>query len=62
MRTDIAQPVRLSDYRAPDFLIDKVHLDVSLSGAQTRVEARRLRCVVIQMAARMRRWCWMATS
>jgi aminopeptidase N len=40
MRTDIAQPVRLSDYRAPDFLIDKVHLDVSLSGAQTRVEAR----------------------
>jgi aminopeptidase N len=40
MRTDIAQPVRLQDYRAPDFLIDKVHLNVHLAGAQTRVEAR----------------------
>ena len=40
MRTDIAQPVRLADYRAPDFLIDKVHLNVRLNGAQTRVEAR----------------------
>ncbi|MDB5642551.1 MAG: pepN [Hyphomicrobiales bacterium] len=40
MRTDIAQPVRLADYRAPDFLIDRVHLNVTLAGAQTRVEAR----------------------
>src|SRR4051794_40403450 len=40
MRTDIAQPVRLDDYRAPDFLIDAVYLDVSLSGAETRVDAR----------------------
>ena len=40
MRTDIAQPVRLADYRAPDFLIDKVDLDVRLAGAQTQVEAR----------------------
>ena len=39
MRTDIAQPVRLADYRAPDFLIDTVHLDVQLAGAQTRVTA-----------------------
>mgnify|MGYP003335442028 CR=1 FL=1 len=40
MRTDIAQPVRLADYRAPDFLIDTVHLDVHLAGAQTRVTAK----------------------
>ncbi len=39
MRTDIAQPVRLADYRAPDFLIDTVQLDVQLAGAQTRVTA-----------------------
>jgi aminopeptidase N len=39
MRTDIAQPVRLADYRAPDFWIDTVHLDVNLAGAQTRVTA-----------------------
>jgi aminopeptidase N len=40
MRTDIPQPVRLADYCAPDFLIDRVHLDVRLAGAATRVEAR----------------------
>ena len=40
MRTDVAQPVRLADYRAPDFLIDHVHLNVTLAGPQTRVEAR----------------------
>ncbi len=40
MRTDIAQPVRLADYRAPDFLIDTVDLDVQLQGAQTRVTAK----------------------
>ena len=40
MRTDIAQPVRLADYRAPDFLIDTVDLDVQLMGAQTRVTAK----------------------
>ncbi|MDB5594335.1 MAG: pepN, partial [Hyphomicrobiales bacterium] len=39
MRTDIAQPVRLSDYRAPDFLIDDVQLDVALHGASTTVSA-----------------------
>ena len=37
MRTDIAQPVRLTDYRAPDFFIDTVYLDVKLDGPQTRV-------------------------
>ncbi|MDB5651501.1 MAG: pepN, partial [Hyphomicrobiales bacterium] len=39
MRTDIAQPVRLSDYRAPDFLIDEVQLDVALRGTATTVRA-----------------------
>ena len=40
MRTDIAEPVRLADYQAPDFLIDTVHLDVQLAGNQTRVESK----------------------
>ena len=39
MRTDQAQPVRLSDYRVPDYLIDTVVLDVSLSPHATRVTA-----------------------
>ncbi|MDB5510249.1 MAG: pepN [Hyphomicrobiales bacterium] len=39
MRTDLALPVRLSDYRAPDFLIDEVRLDAHLNGSDTRVEA-----------------------
>ena len=40
MRTDIAQPVRLADYRPPDYLIDKVELDVRLHATATRVFAR----------------------
>ena len=40
MRTDIAEPVRLKDYRVPDYLIDKVDLDVKLHPAATRVKAR----------------------
>jgi len=40
MRTDIAEPVRLKDYRVPDYLIDKVDLDVKLHPAATRVLAR----------------------
>ena len=40
MRTDIAQTIRLSDYRAPDYLIDAVHLDVRLHETATRVFAR----------------------
>ena len=39
MRTDIAEPVRLADYRAPDFLIDSVTLNVQLDGAETRITA-----------------------
>ncbi len=40
MRTDIAEPVRLEDYRVPDYLIDKVDLDVKLHPTATRVTAR----------------------
>ena len=30
MRTDIAPPIRLTDYRPPDWLVETVHLDVTL--------------------------------
>ncbi len=40
MRTDIAQPIRLADYRPPDYLIDTVDLDVRLDPHATRVVAR----------------------
>jgi aminopeptidase N len=39
MRTATGQPVRLEDYRAPDFLVDSVELDISLNGNATRVVA-----------------------
>ena len=31
MRTDTAKPVRLKDYRVPDYLIGKADLDVKLT-------------------------------
>ena len=37
MRTSVGQPVRLSDYRVPDYFIDHVELDVSLDIHATRV-------------------------
>ncbi len=38
------QPIRLADYRPPDFLIDTVDLDFDLGAAETRVKSRlRLR-------------------
>ncbi len=40
MRTDLAQPVRLSDYRPADYLIDTVTLDFKLHDTATRVLAR----------------------
>src|SRR5665213_2313408 len=40
MRTDTPQPVRLSEYKPPAFLIDEVHLDFMLEPATTRVKAR----------------------
>jgi len=39
MRTDTAQPIRLKDYRPPDWLVDTVALDVSLHPTQARVRA-----------------------
>jgi aminopeptidase N len=39
MRTDIAQPIRLKDYRPPDWLVQTVSLDVSLHPMQTKVRA-----------------------
>ena len=39
MRTDIAQPVRLKDYRPPDLLVETVSLDVSLHPTATKVRA-----------------------
>jgi aminopeptidase N len=40
MRTDTATPVRLADYRPPDWLVETVDLDVSLDASATRVRAR----------------------
>jgi aminopeptidase N len=37
MRTEQARPVRLQDYRPPDWLVDEVHLDISLHPTATRV-------------------------
>jgi aminopeptidase N len=39
MRTEQAAPVRLEDYRAPDWLVETVDLDVSLHPSRTRVRA-----------------------
>jgi aminopeptidase N len=39
MRTDIAQPIRLKDYRPPDWLVESVSLDVSLHPTAARVRA-----------------------
>src|SRR5262249_30448642 len=42
MRTEEARPVRLEDYRPPDWLVETVDLDVSLDPAATRVRATLL--------------------
>jgi aminopeptidase N len=39
MRTEEARPVRLEDYRPPDWLVETVELDVSLDPMATRVRA-----------------------
>jgi aminopeptidase N len=39
MRTDIAQPVHLKDYRPPDWLVETVRLDVSLHPTASKVRA-----------------------
>jgi len=40
MRTEQGLPVRLADYRPPDWLVDTVDLDVALHPTRTRVRAR----------------------
>ena len=40
MRTDTAQPIQLSEYRPPAYLIDEVHLTFDLQPNTTRVKAR----------------------
>ena len=40
MRTEEPRPVRLKDYRPPDWLIDTVELDVSLDATATTVRAK----------------------
>jgi aminopeptidase N len=39
MRTEQARPVRLQDYRPPDWLVDNVNLDVALHPSAARVRA-----------------------
>ena len=39
MRTEDARPVRLADYRPPDWLVETVELDVLLDPKATRVRA-----------------------
>ena len=39
MRTEEARPVRLEDYRPPDWVVETVELDVSLDPAATKVRA-----------------------
>jgi aminopeptidase N len=40
MRTETPVPVRLADYRPPEFLVDEVELDFRLEPTATRVRAR----------------------
>ncbi|MCB1504714.1 MAG: aminopeptidase N [Hyphomicrobiaceae bacterium] len=40
MKTDTPRPIRLKDYRPPEYLIDKVDLDIQLDPTRTRVRAR----------------------
>lgn len=40
MRTEQGLPVRLADYRPPDWLVDTVDLDVALHPSRTCVRAR----------------------
>ncbi|MBV9394280.1 MAG: aminopeptidase N, partial [Methylobacteriaceae bacterium] len=40
MRTEDPRVVRLADYKPPDFLIDRVHLDIKLDVKKTRVTSR----------------------
>ena len=39
MRTEEARPIRLEDYRPPDWLVETVELDVLLDPAASRIRA-----------------------
>ena len=39
MRTEESRPVRLADYRPPDWLVETVELDIRLDPTATRVRA-----------------------
>jgi len=39
MRTDTAKPIRLKDYRPPDWLVETVSLNFSLHPTATKVRA-----------------------
>ena len=61
MRTEEHRPIRLQDYRPPDWLIETVHLDVSLDPTATTVRAR-LTLKPNSSRRRRRRWCSMARN
>ncbi len=44
MRSDQDQPIRLSDYRVPDYLVDSVALDIVLHPTATRVRSTLKLC------------------
>ena len=60
MRTEEPRPVRLTDYRPPDWLVDSVELDIALHPEATRVRAN-LTLRPNGAAARPRRSCSMVT-
>ena len=61
MRTEEPRPVRLSEYRPPDWLVETVDLDVKLHPTQTPVRAT-LKLKPNPAAARPPRWCSTATG
>ena len=61
MRTEEPRPVRLQEYRPPDWLVETVDLDVSLHPTATRVRAT-LTLKPNPAPARRRRWCSTATG
>ena len=54
MRTDVAQPIRLADYRAPDYLIDRVDLDIRRGQGMTVNGRPRPSTTIIPITPRTR--------
>ena len=61
MRTDTAQPIRLQDYRPPDWLVETVELDVSLHPTADQ-GARDAQAQAQSGRSPRRRWCSTATG